>query len=113
MKGGDFVNTSQEIAETIKAKASEQKIKLGAMLSDVGVSDSTLRNMRNLNCMPSIETLSKIADYLGCSLDELTGRQKNIAPADRRSKLHSMIDNLSEQEFEEVEALLEAALSQK
>lgn len=110
MKGGDFVNTSQEIAETIKNKASEQKVKLGAMLSDVGVSESTLRNMKNLGCMPSVETLAKIANYLGCSLDELIGTEKN-APADRRSNFKTMIDKLSDQDFEQVEALVKAALA--
>lgn len=110
MKGGDFVNTSQEIAETIKAKASEQKIKLGTMLSDVGVAESTLRNMKNLGCMPSVETLAKIADYLGCSIDELTGTQKK-APADRRSDFKAMIDKLSDQDFEQVQALVKAALA--
>lgn len=110
MKGGDFVKTSQEIAKTIKEKASKQKIKLGTMLSDVGVAESTLRNMKNLGCMPSVETLAKIADYLGCSIDELTGTQKK-APADRRSDFKAMIDKLSDQDFEQVQALVKAALA--
>lgn len=104
------MNTSQEIAERIKIRAREKGVKLGVMLSDIGVSDSTLRNMKNLGCMPSIETLIKIALYLGCSLDDLCGTDeiKNNADSDTsvRSDVIKMINGLSDRKLERLHDFL-------
>ena len=64
---------SQEIAENIKKKANDKKIKLGTMWNDIDVTNNTLHNMKR--SYPSIETLAKIADYLDCSIDDLIGRK--------------------------------------
>lgn len=105
------MNTSQEIAERIKIRAREKGVKLGVMLSDIGVSDSTLRNMKNLGCMPSIETLIKIALYLGCSLDDLCGTDeiKNNAGSDTsvRSDVIKMINGLSDRKLERLHDFLQ------
>ena len=105
------MNTSQEIAERIKIRAREKGVKLCVMLSDIGVSDSTLRNMKNLGCMPSIETLIKIALYLGCSLDDLCGTDeiKNNADSDTsvRSDVIKMINGLSDRKLERLHDFLQ------
>ena len=109
MKGGDCVNTPQEIANIIKTKALEKGLKLGAMLSDIGVGESTLRNMRNLGCMPSIETLIKFAVYLDCSLDDLCGTEsiKNNAASDNvRNDVIKMIKSASTSELERIRDML-------
>lgn len=108
MKGGDSVNSPQEIANIIKTKALDKGLKLGAMLSDIGVGESTLRNMRNLGCMPSIETLIKFALYLDCSLDDLCGTDdtKNNAASDIRNDVIKMIKAASDAELERVRDLL-------
>lgn len=117
MKGGDCVNTPQEIANIIKTKALDKGLKLGAMLSDIGVGESTLRNMRNLGCMPSIETLIKFAVYLDCSLDDLCGtenkkpkrnrKQKNNAASDDvRNDVIKMIKSASTSELERIRDML-------
>ena len=89
------MDNSQKIAQTIKEKAGLKNIKLGQMFNDLELSKNTLHNMQT--SMPTLETLSKIADYLGMSLDELTGRQKNNAPADfesRKSIIKEKIDRM-------------------
>ena len=108
MKGGDFVNTSQEIAERIKLYARDKGVKLGVMLSDIGVSESTLRNMKNKGCMPSIETLIKIALYLECSLDDLCGTEdiKNNAGSNVRTDVIKMINGLSDRKLERLHDFL-------
>lgn len=102
------MNTSQEIAERIKIRAREKGVKLGVMLSDIGVSDSTLRNMKNLGCMPSIETLIKIALYLECSLDDLCGTEdiKNNAGSNVRTDVIKMINGLSDRKLERLHDFL-------
>ncbi len=102
------MNTSQEIAERIKIRAREKGVKLGVMLSDIGVSDSTLRNMKNLGCMPSIETLIKIALYLECSLDDLCGTEdiKNNAGSNVRTDVIKMINGLSDRKLERLQDFL-------
>lgn len=62
---------SEEIAARIKTIAGMKKIKLGKMFDEIGITNNTLHNMRR-SC-PSLETISKIAEYLDCSIDELCG----------------------------------------
>ena len=102
------MNTSQEIAERIKLYARDKGVKLGVMLSDIGVSESTLRNMKNKGCMPSIETLIKIALYLECSLDDLCGTEdiKNNAGSNVRTDVIKMINGLSDRKLERLHDFL-------
>lgn len=103
------MNTSQEIAARIKMRAQDKGIKLGTMLSDIGVSDSTLQNMKR--CMPSIETLIKFAVYLECSLDDLCGTEgiKNNAAPDQsvRNDVIKMINSLPASQLERILGYLE------
>lgn len=105
------MDNSQKIAQTIKEKAGSKNIKLGQMFSDLELSKNTLHNMQT--SMPTLETLSKIADYLGMSLDELTGRQKNNASADpenRKSIIKEKIDRVPLDLLTPFEDLLDAWL---
>lgn len=105
------MDNSQKIAQTIKEIAGSKNIKLGQMFNDLELSKNTLHNMQT--SMPSLETLSKIADYLDMSLDDLTGRQKNNAPADlesRKSILKEKIDRVPVSLLDPFEGLLDALL---
>ena len=44
------------------------------MLSECTLSKNTLSTMQSGGSLPRLETLAKIADYLGCSVDYLIGR---------------------------------------
>ena len=70
---------SAEIAERIKAVAKSKGIPVKKMLEDIGLGNNTMANMRT--SMPKADNLAKIADYLGCSVDYLMGRENNESPA--------------------------------
>lgn len=63
---------SSVIAERIKATAKEKKISVKELLSDTGLGQNTMANMKT--SMPKSDNLAKIADCLGCSVDYLLGR---------------------------------------
>lgn len=66
---------------------------------ECGLSRGTLNNMRK-GSSPSIETLGALADYFGCSIDQLVGREKNIAPVETdKSDLAAALKDLSKDEI--------------
>lgn len=70
------MNSSQEIAKLIKVQATTQKINVSQMLTEIGLGKSTLSNLEN-GSMLKADSLGKIADYLGVSVDYLLGRTDN------------------------------------
>ena len=83
-----------QIAQTIKEKAAAKNIKLGTMWKETELTNNTLHNMKRT--LPSLETITKIADYLDCSVDELIGRQNNKAPDEIRSAIINRVYALSD-----------------
>lgn len=61
-----------DIAERIKACAKLKHIPVKQVLADAGLGFNTMSNMKT--SMPKADTLAKIADQLGCSVDYLLGR---------------------------------------
>lgn len=84
------------------------------MLEDIGLGYNTMANMRT--SMPKADNLAKIADYLGCSVDYLVGRDDkspdtgsesrtaellrlfNSVPAENRKEAMNYLRYLSEQQ---------------
>lgn len=66
---------SADIPDRIKALAKEQKIAIKTMLIDLNMGPNTMSNFKT--SMPKSDTLARIADYLGCSVDYLLGRTDN------------------------------------
>ena len=75
---------SANIAERIKTVAKSKGIPVKKMLEDIGLGYNTMANMRT--SMPKADNLAKIADYLGCSVDYLMGRDDESAFLCSRSK---------------------------
>lgn len=71
------MNNSQELANAIKSFAKIKKIAIGKMLSDCELSVNTLSSMQSGGYYPRLEAITKIADYLDCSVDYLLGRTDN------------------------------------
>lgn len=71
------MHNSQEVAITIKDFAKSKNVTIGKMLSDCNLSKNTLSSMQSGGYLPRTETLTRIADYLGCSVDFLLGRTDN------------------------------------
>ena len=103
------MDNSQIIAKRIKEKAVAQNIKLGQMFKDLEISVNTLHNMQK--SMPSVETLSRIADYLDCSIDELCGRKNKNAPDKVRSMIISRVLALPDKKALALLAFLESQVS--
>ena len=75
--GGTDMHNSQEIAGRIKARAKLKGFAVGKMLADCELSVNTLSSMQAGGYYPRLEAISKIADYLDCSVDYLLGRTDN------------------------------------
>lgn len=105
---------SANIAERIKTVAKSKGIPVKKMLEDIGLGYNTMANMRT--SMPKADNLAKIADYLGCSVDYLMGRDDaspatesesrtaellrlfNSVPAENRKEAMNYLRYLSEQQ---------------
>jgi len=61
------------------------------MLSECGLGANTMANLKT--SMPKADSLAKIADFLGCSVDYLLGRTDNYISENSQSKI-------TKQEFE-------------
>ena len=79
------MRNSQEIANLIKETAKAQKKPVGKMLSECGLSVNALSSMQSGGYYPRLEAITKIADYLGVSVDYLLGRTETpeIDPANK------------------------------
>ena len=67
---------STNIAEIIKKTAKAKNIQLKDMLLELALNRNTFSNMYKGSMLKS-DSLAKIADYLGCSVDYLLGRTDN------------------------------------
>lgn len=65
---------SIDIAKRIKETAKKKGLSTGKMLSACDLSKNTLSSMQSGGYNPRLENLTKIADYLDCSVDYLLGR---------------------------------------
>lgn len=68
--------TSLNLAERIKVTAQSKGVVLATMLKDIGLGSNTLSNLRH-GRMIAADSLARIADYLGVSIDYLIGRTDN------------------------------------
>lgn len=67
---------SLNTAEVIKLRAKAQNIIIKNMLVELDLGSNTMSNMRHGRAIAS-DSLARIADYLGCSIDYLMGRTDN------------------------------------
>lgn len=119
---------SSEISDRIKQVAKSRGIPIRRLLEAVNLGPSTMNNMKN--SVPKADNLAKIADYLGCSVDYLLGRepadsgagegeQKNALPAasgkeDALNKeLISRLVQLTPAELEKVDAFVQGLLASR
>lgn len=67
---------SSIVSQRIKESARKNNIRLKDLLKECGLGINTISQMKTGNVISS-EGLYKIADYLGVSIDYLTGRTDN------------------------------------
>lgn len=86
---------SANIAETIKIVAKSKGIQIKDMLSDLGLGLNTLQNMKT--SMLKADSLAKIADYLGVSVDFLLGRKSCASElTENEAAIVAVFKNLTE-----------------
>lgn len=76
---------SLNIANTIKETAKNNGVAISKMCNDLSIGINTLSNMKT--SFPKSDTLARIADYLGCSVDYLLGRPADGITAEERQLL--------------------------
>lgn len=76
---------SQQIANRIKEQAKEKGVSLKVMLTDCELGINTISQMAKGKDMLS-KNLARIADYLGCSVDYLLGREAAAAPVQQTTE---------------------------
>ncbi len=95
-----FLYKSSDVAERIKNLAKVRGVIIKDMLSDLTLGTNTLSNMRH-GRMLSSDSLARIADYFGVSVDYLLGREPE------KTEQPIVTDELSA----EKQALIDFALS--
>ncbi len=103
---------SQEVANVIKALAKERNITIGKMLADLDLSINTMSSMQSGGFYPRVESLAKIADYLGVSVDYLLGRDLSPAP-EKSSVVSALLSELSDSEIADVEQYIRFIISKR
>lgn len=68
------MNNPQSTAELIKKLAACKGVSISKLLSDCEMNKNALFTMQNSGYFPRVEALSRVADYLDCSVDYLLGR---------------------------------------
>ncbi len=69
---------------------------------EIGISSGTLTKWKTTGTVPNGETLTKIADYLGCSVDYLLGRDQ-----EQEKSLDEQLEGIEFALFGEVKELTE------
>ena len=65
------------IANTIKSSCKAKKITISTLLSECNLTKSFIYDLEKRATSPSCDKISRIADYLDCSVDYLLGRTDN------------------------------------
>jgi len=65
------------ISKTIKALCEAKNITISTLLADCNLTKSFIYDLEKRKSSPSCEKMSRIADYLDCSVDYLLGRTDN------------------------------------
>lgn len=81
--------SSIDISERVKIAAKEKGVSVKKMLEDIGLSYNTMSNMKS--SMPKADNLAKIADYLGCSIDYLMGRDEESPAPSNESRTDELL----------------------
>lgn len=112
---GDFMS---DLYNNIHALCEKENIKDGTLCSKVGVTRSTLSELkRGRTTSLSLKNLQKIADYFGVSISDLTGeapeQKEKPTPgegsgldADVKAKAYTILDKLSKLPTKQQEAFL-------
>lgn len=101
---------SHNIAIRVKEIAAEKNVLIKNMLEELGLGSNTMSAMYHGKSLSS-ESLAKIADYLGVSVDYLLGRDLSPAPED--AHLISLMKTLTAEEKSALENFINYLLKKR
>lgn len=91
--------TTMQIYDSIETMRIVRGISQRQLLADCGLSKSFMDNLKK-GSMPSVDKIAAVADFFGCSIDMIVGREKNIAPIEvDKSELAASLKDLSSEEL--------------
>ena len=91
--------TAMQIYNNIETLRIVRGISQRQMLSDCNLSKSFMDNMKK-GSMPSVDKIAAVADYFGCTIDEIVGREKNNAPIEAdKGELAASLRDMSKAEI--------------
>ena len=99
---------SSEIATCIKQTAKKRGVTMKKLLADVGLGFNTMSNMKTSMIMA--DSLARIADYLGCSVDYLLGRDSFCKSDDANNGLLEKCNSLNSTGQEKAEQYIDDLL---
>jgi transcriptional regulator with XRE-family HTH domain len=94
-------------AERLKRLREERKLTQARLAELIGVGARAYNRWERGNFIPQLDTLIKLADVLNITLDELTGRTKDLQPPSiRNPKLQSLLHEVDRLSDEDQQALI-------
>lgn len=110
---------SAQIAQNIKSTAKSKKIALSKLLSDLNINKNLIYSMNTRGSMPALDTLNRIADYLGVSTEFLiTGKEKSTTPGGavldltpRQEDVAALVQNLTDEQAAAIARLIRQMLN--
>lgn len=96
--------------ETLEKLLKEKNISAHKMSLDLGLSKSVVTAWRDRGNVPSGETLIKIADYFGVSVDYLLGREVPVAASINSPAGY---ESLSDAQREQIKSLIELFIAEQ
>ena len=68
---------NMHISTTIKSLCKKRGLTISTLLNECNLNKSFIYDLEKRSASPSCDKISRIADYLGCSVDYLLGRTDN------------------------------------
>jgi transcriptional regulator with XRE-family HTH domain len=94
-------------AERLQSTRKERKITQTRLADMLGVNPRVYNRWERGTAVPQLDTIVKIADILGVSLDVLVGREKSThQPVIHNLKLHAMLNEIDALPDEDQKALV-------
>lgn len=110
---------NKQISDRIKKTCKDNKITISDMLNTCGLNRNYMYTLVNRGSLPALDTLNRIADYLGVSTEFLiTGKEKSTTPGGavldltpRQEDVAALVQNLTDDQAAAIARLIRQMLN--
>lgn len=110
---------NKQITNRIKKTCKNNKITISTMLNACGLNRNYMYTLENRSSMPALDTLNRIADYLGVSTEFLiTGKEKStthegavLSLTPRQEDVAALVQNLTDDQAAAIARLIRQMLN--